>query len=172
MTVSSFPKTADEFKTFRDQTATTPQGGALVFAVALNVYGSDAKLGAQFLTLCLDMDRLTDGEEGVSGKQPSGLRDFKDRNGAKPHIARSMFAGTKPENGYELPAFPLQLTFQDRPETIKDTEAKVFIVTSGADTPKPLQLRKNDKGIWKANEWSSFQGNCRQPGEQKKIDSL
>lgn len=172
MNVNSFPKSVDEFKTFRDELAKTPQGGAAVFAVALNVFSSDQKLGTQFLTLCLDMDRLTDGKEGVSDKQPTSLRDFKDRNGAKPYIARTMFAGTKPENGYELPAFPLEIKFKDQPADIKETEAKVFIVTSGADAPKPLQLRKNDKGIWKANEWSSFQGNCRPPGEQKKIDTL
>jgi hypothetical protein len=37
-----------------------------------------------------------------------------------------------------------------------DTKAKVFVTSSGADTARPIHLLKNDKGFWKANNWSSL----------------
>lgn len=45
------------------------------------------------MTLAVDSDQLTNGDAGVSGKQPTAgiLRDFKDRNGAKPYVAKSAF---------------------------------------------------------------------------------
>ena len=171
--IKALPKTVDEFKALRDDLAKTPEGGVAVMIVAMTVYSDDAKLGTQFLTLALDSDKLSDGKEGVSGKQPSPglLRDFKDRNGAKPWVAKSAFQGTSPATGYVLPTGGLTIKFKEQDGDVKDTTAKIFVYTSGADAPKPMQIKKNDKGLWKATEWSSFQGNCRPP-ETKKSDDL
>jgi len=163
VTLDAMPRTVEEFKAMRDRLATTPFGGAAMFAVALNVYSEDPKAGIPLLTLALDASMLSDGNEGVSGKQPTHLRDFRDRNGQKPWVAKSMIQGTSPEGGYALPAFPLTLKFKEQPGDVKETDAKVFVYTTGADSPKPMRLKKNDKGLWKAAEWSSFQGNCRPP---------
>ena len=161
--LSALPRTVEEFKTMRDELAKTPFGGAAMFAVALNVFSEDPKAGVPLLTLAIDQKLLVDGSEGTAGKQPQGLRDFKDRNGQKPWVARSMFQGTSPANGYALPAFPLTLKFKVQPGDLKESEGKIFVHTTGADSPKPMRLRRNDKGLWKAVEWSSFQGNCRPP---------
>ena len=171
MEITFFPRTVDELKRLRDGIASTPAGGAATFAVALATYDEDPKLGMQFLTLVIDMDLLVDGPEGVGGKQPRGLREFRERNGAKPYIGRTMFQGTSPKDGYKLPPLPLRMEIEERPTGPGETRAKVFVRTTGADLPKPMQLARNDKGIWKAVEWSSFQGNCRPP-EVKKEDPL
>ncbi len=159
----ALPRTVEEFKALRDTVATTPFGGAAMFAAALAVFSEDPKAGVPLLTLAIDQKLLVDGGEGTGGKQPQGLRDFRDRNGQKPWVARSMFQGTSPENGYALPAGSLSLVFHAQPADVQEAEAKVFVHTTGADNPKPMRLRRNDKGIWKAVEWSSFQGNCRPP---------
>ncbi len=161
--LETLPRTVEAFVALRDELATTPFGGAALFAVALNVYSEDPRAGIPLLTLALDQACLSNGNEGVAGKQPSALRDFKDRNGQKPWIARSMVQGTSPAEGYRLPAFPLILKFREQEGDLEEREARVFVYTTGADSPKPMRLKKNDKGIWKACEWSSFQGNCRPP---------
>ncbi len=33
---------------------------------------------------------------------------------------------------------------------------KVFVACSGAELPRPVTLKKNDQGLWKASEWSSL----------------
>jgi hypothetical protein len=171
--IKAMPKTVDEFKALRDDLPKTPQGGVAAMIVAMTTYSDNAKLGTQFLTLAIDSDQLTNGQDGVSGKQPAAgvMRDFKDRNGAKPYVAKSAFQGTSPQTGYVLPSGPLTIKFKEQDGDVKEAFAKIFVYTSGADAPKPMQLKKNDKGIWKAHEWSSFQGNCRPP-EVKKVDDL
>jgi len=163
MEIHSLPSTVEEFRQWRDSVAGTPEGGAAAFAVALTVFAEDPVLGIQLLTMALDAGQLSSGTEGIGGRQPARLRDFKDRNGRNPHIARSMFQGTSPEAGYALPPFPLIIKFKDSPAAPAGDETKIFIYTTGAPSPKPLSLKRNDKGMWKATEWSSFQGNCRAP---------
>lgn len=170
--LTSIPRTVEAFKALRDSLATSPFGGAAMFAIALQVYSDDPKAGVPLLTLAIDQSLLTDGAEGVSGKQPAALRDFKDRNGQKPWIARSMFQGTSPADGYLLPALPLTLKFREQPGDVKPLDAKIFVYTTGADSPKPMRLKQNDKGLWKAFEWSSFQGNCRPPASKPDTDDL
>lgn len=171
MKIVSFPTDVEEFRKLRDEIARTPEGGAAAFAVALCVYGQDPTLGMQLLTVAIDQGELIDGTGGVGGRRPRAVREFQERNGRSPHVARSMFQGTTPENGYTLPPFPLEILFKIQAGDVQEAEARVFVITTGADSPKPMRLRKNDKGIWKAVEWSSFQGNCRPP-VVKRTDDL
>ncbi|MCC6806086.1 MAG: hypothetical protein IT381_01570 [Deltaproteobacteria bacterium] len=161
VTLESLPATEEEFIALRNKLATTPQGGAAMFALALNMYSDGHPQGAELLGLVVDMSKL-------SGKEPTAMKDFKDRNKAKPYIAYSMIQGTSPENGYTRPAMPWTVSIA-RVMPAKEDDVRVYVHTTGAESSKPLQLKKNDKGIWKAAEWSSFQGNCRAP-IAKKVD--
>jgi hypothetical protein len=49
-------------------------------------------------------------------------------------------------------------------ETVGDT-AKRFVHSSGADSPRPLTLRKNNRGLYKVTSWSSLQVGVRPPVE-------
>ena len=33
---------------------------------------------------------------------------------------------------------------------------KVFVASSGAASPRPVTLQRNNRGLWKAVEWSSL----------------
>jgi hypothetical protein len=161
--VPSVPASLEELKALRDTLATTPQGGAAIFALALNMYSDRIADGAEYLGLVIDQSK-------ISGREPSNMRDFKDRNLLKPYIAHSMIQGTSPASAYKLPALPWSIRVTSI-SFAKEDDVRVYIQTSGAPSPKPLQLKRNDKGIWKAVEWSSFQGNCVAPSE-KKTDEL
>lgn len=161
--LEDLPRTVEAFTALRNQLATTPFGGAAMFAIALEVYCQDPAAGIPLLTIAIDQSQLCEGVEGIAGKQPTGLRYFKTRNLPQPWIARSVFQGTSPEGSYALPPFPLTIKFREQVGDMREDDAKIFIYTTGADNPKPMRLKKNDKGLWKAVEWSSFQGNCRPP---------
>ena len=46
---------------------------------------------------------------------------------------------------------------------VQAERAKVFVWSSGADSPRPLTLIKNNRGLWKATNWSSLTVGIRPP---------
>lgn len=161
--IEALPRSVAAFQAMRDGLATTPAGGAAMFAIALHVFSEDEQAGIPLLTVAIDASQLVEGPLGAGGRQPRALRDFRERNGQKPWIARSMFQGTAPESGYALPPLPLRMELRAQPSDATPDDVKLFVVTTGAESPKPMRLKRNDKGLWKVLEWSSFQGNCRPP---------
>lgn len=161
--LSSLPRSTDEFLALRDQVAGSARGGAAMFVAALILYGQDEQLGRECLTIAVDQGQLSDGGQGYKGKQLSNrsLQGLKSSVGAKPYIARSYVEGATPDNGYALPKGPLTVRFSREDEA--DGQAKVFVYSSGADSPRPITLRVNDKGVWKAWEWSSLEVGVRPP---------
>jgi hypothetical protein len=167
VTVPALPTTVEEFLSLRNDLATTPQGGAAVYAAALCVYAGDPALGLQLLTIATDASELHDGTT-YKNKGLGGVREraLKDRIGAKPYVARSYFQGTSPENGYTLPSGPLSVNIrhQDRDPIGEDT-AKLFVHSTGADSPRPIHLKKNNRGLWKARNAGSLDVGIRKPVE-------
>lgn len=161
--LASLPRTTDEFLALRDQVAGSPRGGAAMFVAAMIIYTQDEQLGRECLTIAVDQGQLSDGGQGYKGKQLSNrsLQSLKTNLGGKPYVARSYVDGATPDNGYALPPGALTIRFQREDET--DGQAKVFVYSSGADTPRPITLRVNDKGVWKAWEWSSLEVGVRKP---------
>lgn len=159
----SLPRSAEEFMALRDQVAGTPRGGAAMFVAAMILYTQDKKLGQECLTIAVHQGQLSSGDDGYGGKQLSNaaLQHFKMTLDPKPYIARSYVEDATPDNGYALPSGPLTINFQREDEA--DGTAKVFVYSSGADTPRPITLKVNDKGAWKAWEWSSLEVGVRAP---------
>jgi hypothetical protein len=156
------------FLKVRDQLATTPEGGAAVYAVAQAVYVQDAEVGLQCLTIATARKWLTADPQGYKGFSLSRMEqsNLKMRIAAKPYLARSYFQGTSPENGYSLPAGDLTVAIRQQPiDPVKDEGTKLFVHSTGADSPRPIVLSKNNRGLWKAHNWSSLQVGCRPPVE-------
>ena len=171
--VPSIPKTVDEYVALRDSLATTPAGGAVMMAVALIVYSSDVPTGLQCLTVALDQHWLNDGKEGYKGKQPRGIyiQQWRERIGRFPHIPRSYVQGTTPQNGYALPpGGPYVFNIKEQVGDVELSTARIFIECTGADHPRPVRVKKNNRGIWKADEWSSLEVGIRAPVDPKKAD--
>ncbi|MCL7454749.1 MAG: hypothetical protein M8467_17060 [Anaerolineae bacterium] len=173
--VDRLPQDVEDFLTLRNQTASTPQGGAAMMVLALLLYTEDEELGRQCLTIAADRDRLQEGPYGYRNWQLR-TRDMQLINlqlKAMPYLPRSYIRGATPENGYRLPDPPYHFSFA--PNLYGGDPAtgvfKAFLHCSGASNPRPIMLRRNDKGLWKGCEWSSLIVGVREPAETV-IDDL
>ena len=172
--IGRLPQSIEEFVALRDRIAKTPQGGAAVMVVALLVYAEDQVLGEQALTVAVDRERLQEAADGYRGwqvrKRPLQMiqRQILD----SPHIPRSYFLGTSPESDYRLPESPLRIECQSGPysDDVDDRIYKVFVTSSGAPSARPVALHRNQRGVWKAYEWSSLLLGVRPPSVHEPDD--
>jgi hypothetical protein len=176
--IGTIPETLDAFVALRDRITGTPEGGAAVTVVAMLLYARDPddELGRQALTLALDRSRIKPSDTAMLGwrLRPIDVQRLEMRVAGRPWMLQSYVKGTSPEEGYRLPAPPLVMTvFPDRLTGNVESELrKVFIVSSGADSPRPVTLKQNTSGIWKAWEWSSLTVGVRPPVEAEVDDTL
>jgi hypothetical protein len=170
VTIDQLPQSVEAFLALQDQVARTPQGGAAMMIVALLLYTDDVALGHACLTLAVDQSRLSEGSHGHDGWQLRGTdrQLIRTQIGGQPHIPRSYLRGATPENGYRLPSPPYQLAFSANPYSgdAASGSYKVFVDCSGAASPRPVTVRRDGEGIWKAREWSSLLSGIRKPAPE------
>lgn len=173
--IKSIPKSVDEFIALRDEIAKTPEGGASMFVIALLIFSQDEALGLQCLVLAADMNRLVTGNtyKGYSlMKQDMDL--IYSQLGKQKYIPKTYFKGATPDNNYQIPSENLVLEFSSNQYSGDKSKGtfKVFVFGTGADSPRPITTKMNDKGIWKAAEWSSVIVGVKQQKADKKVDNL
>jgi hypothetical protein len=165
ITFASYPTTIEDFLALRDQHATTPEGGAACYALALLMYSDsslDQLVGLSAVIASTDLGHLsksTDTKKSYKGYAiGNGDMYLVSKIRDNPSTARSYFVGTSPEAQYALPAtLTVHADATSNPHNGNTAEqAKVFVTSSGADSARPIHLHKNDKGLWKANNWSSL----------------
>lgn len=88
----------------------------------------------------------------LRGPRPMNGMDKKfisDRLTGRMHIIRSFLRGTSPENNYE-PSAPYAVeVIEDRNSRLEKDYVKFFLRSSGADSPRPIKLRrKPSTGQW------------------------
>ena len=158
--IDSLPQSIDEFVALRDQIARTPEGGAAMMVVALLLYAGDEDIGQQCLTAAVDRERLEESAAGYKGwrLRPAELRRIRSQVKAKAYVLKSYVQGATPANRYRVPAPPYVLESSSNPYSGDPASGmyKVFISSSGASSPRPVTVRKNNRGLWKAYEWSSI----------------
>jgi hypothetical protein len=168
VTIEQLPTTLEAFIAQRDGLATTPEGGAAIMVVALWLYAEEEALGRPCLTLAVDSALLQAGAGGYQGRElrPRGLTLIRTQLRERKHVPRSYIKGATPANGYALPPAPYTIEASRNPYSgNEDTgQVKVFVTCSGADSPRPVTLRRDDHGVWKAYEWSSLLSGVRPPG--------
>lgn len=86
------------------------------------------------------------GPEGLSQREVQFIRE---RLRGKEYLPSSYFAGTSPANNYE-PTQPYTVTVSANPYSYQEQGyAKLYLQSSGADSPRPVQLRhKPSTGEW------------------------
>jgi hypothetical protein len=138
-----------------------------MMVVALLVYTEDELVGRQCLTVAVDRKRLQEGAKGYKGWQlhARDLQMIRLQLGGRSYLPRSYVEGAVPENGYALPEPPYRFRFVPNPRGGRGEAGahKVFIVSSGADSARPVTLHLNRRGTWKAYEWSSLIVGVRPP---------
>jgi hypothetical protein len=168
--VDRLPESIEDFVALRDAVAKTPQGGAAMMVVALLAFAEDEALGQQCLTVAVDRGRLQEGPDGYKGWQlrKSDMRRIGEQVARQSYLPKAYIKGATPENGYTLPAPPYIIEFSDNPYSGDPASGtyRVFVACSGAASPRPTTLKRNDKGIWKVFEWSSLVVGVQAPAAQ------
>jgi len=156
ITADQLPTTIDAFVDFRNEVAKTPEGGAAVFALAILMYTKDQEVGKQALTVAIDKSHLSQGDTYKGYSPPSSINYHLKRLLQRPYIARTYVKGTDAKQGYKLPS-KLKFESSRNPYSKQSNgDIKVYIQCSGADSPRPITLRKNNRGLWKAVNYNSL----------------
>ncbi len=153
----ALPKSPEEFTEWRTKTALTPEGGAMVFLVAMHLYVSNERLGMQCLTIALDRTQLSKSSDGYQGFRPNRSQEYLiGRLRTQKHLPLAYVVGTKPADGYRA-SLPFRFRFsRNRYSVQSNRDIKVFVETAGGVRPRPVTLRRNERGHWKVVEASSL----------------
>ena len=172
--IGQLPQSIEEFVALRDRIADTPQGGAVIMIIALLLYAEDQMLGEQALTVAVDRERLQEAGDGYRGwqMQRRPLRMIRRQILDSSYIPCSYFLGTSLESGYRLPEPPLHVECRSGPYSgdVDERTYKVFVTSSGAPSARPVTLHRNQRGFWKAYEWSSLLLGVRPPSVHEPDD--
>ena len=158
VTIDRIAKTTEEFTAFRAGVAATPEGGAAVFILAMMNYVGSETFGTQCFTIALDRTQLVRSSTGdYKGFRPArSFEYFSRRLATHPYLPFAYVLGTTPATGYRAtPPYHLSFT-RNRYSVQRNGDIKVFVKTSGGVRPRPITMRKNDRGLWKVVEASSL----------------
>jgi hypothetical protein len=168
VTLSALPDSLDRFITGHAELATTPEGGAAALIAALLIYPDAPALGESCLAATVDAARLA---AGLSGHEPRPLATralslIRRQLVQNPYLGASYVRGTAPEDGYALPEPPWEIVCRANPYSGDRVKGpyKLFVGCSGAASPRPVSLRRDDAGLWRPFEWSSLLVGVRAPG--------
>ena len=172
--IDALPASVEDFTNLRNTLARTPKGGYAMFVIAMMTYVKNKNLGTQFFTLIMDMDKLARNPGNplnVQGYVPNGNTMYLVRQlDTRLYLPGIYLVGTSVDNGYAV-SFPASIEFRQATIRGEDTVSLYALTTSG-NMARPITLRKNSNGLWKASEFSSmFVGASRIPRTQR-VDNL
>lgn len=157
VTINSLPTSVDEFIKLRDQFAVTPEGGAAIFLLAFKLFSENKTLGEQCLIIAVDRDHLQEGNTYKGFQMMRGDISLMTSQLSKNSlIPNSYIKGSNPENNYAV-KLPFVYNFSTNPYSGSEEsgQLKLFVECSGADSARPLHVKRNNRGLWKTNNWSS-----------------
>ncbi len=140
---TALPADLTELKALPEATLDSPYKTAALAVAALCRFEQDESAVHEMLN-------YLKGPEPLSNLEKQFLRD---RLRGKGYKSFSFFAGATPENGY-VPAQPYQITVSSNPYSFEtENWATVYVQSGGADSPRPIKLRKKPSaGQWFLNE--------------------
>ena len=155
ITVSSVPTTSEEFSALPQNDLSKPENTCVMFLLALALYLKDSDAGVAALNT-------------LRGPRPLSNYDIqflRDRLRGKSYLPLAYFDGAIPANNY-VPSNPLTLEViaDSRPQDIEEGYLRLFLKTTGADSPRPIKLRQKGDS-WYLWEYSSILSGIRIPSE-------
>ncbi len=163
VSINDIPANLDEFIALRNEIATTPEGGAVVFILAMILYNQDEDLGLAAFTIAIDLGQLDEGNVYKGFKPRSSWYYLFGQLAYAEYLGRVYINGTDYSDAYSLPDKPYEFIFTSIRET-GENSMKVFVQTTSGNMPRPISLVQNNRGLWKAWEASSlFVGVSRTP---------
>ncbi len=153
---AALPQSLPELQALPEANLDSPYKTAALALAALCRFEEDE-------TAVHEMLNYLKGPEPLSNLEKQFLRD---RLRGKGYKSYSFFAGATPENGY-APASPYMITVSSNPYSFQtENWATVYVQSGGADSPRPVKLRKKPStGQWFLNEIQCL-SDIRVPKEQ------
>ncbi len=151
------PPTLQDFQHLQ-KGATTPERGVTMLILAMLVFEDYPAEAEKMVIEAITDDNLLIAADGTKSLMPYMKDHLYKRLKLDPNIARSYVEGATPQNGYALPQ-GAGYTFRfsrNRLSQVSDTEVRVFVATSGQGTPRPVFMKLQSDGVWKAEEASSL----------------
>ena len=150
--MNKIPLSLESFSEMLQGMNSEPEAAAAACVLALGIMTDDESSGIEALKLV--NPKVSHSMLQLAGRQ---LR-------SKPYLMRSYFLGTTPANDYFLPEkLEIEITSNKYSGTREDGKMRLFLNCSGADSPRPITLVKQNDGIWVAHEWSSLIMGIRPP---------
>ena len=153
VTIQKLPTTAAEFASMPQMDLTKPENTCAMLLVALQLYTKDKNAGVEAVNLL----------RGPRPLSPYDIQFLRDRLCDKLYLPLAYFDGATPQNNY-TPSQPLtlQILSDPRPQDVEDGYLRVFLKTAGADSPRPIKLRRKGEN-WYLWEYSSILSGIRIP---------
>ena len=138
-TFSTLPESAEQLRALPEAAMDTPFQTAALTVCALCAFAADQAVGTELLNVLR-------GPRPLSGQDISFIKDrFR---GGRTYIPFSYFAGATPDNNY-TPSQPYTVTVtSDAHSYDEQGYARLYIASGGADSPRPIKLRKKADGQW------------------------
>ena len=153
VTIQKLPTTAAEFASMPQMDLTKPENTCAMLLVALQLYTKDKNAGVEAVNLL----------RGPRPLSPYDIQFLRDRLCDKLYLPLAYFDGATPQNNY-TPSQPLtlQILSDPRPQDMEEGYLRVFLKTAGADSPRPVKLRRKGEN-WYLWEYSSILSGIRIP---------
>ncbi|NLA27806.1 MAG: hypothetical protein GX878_10480 [Firmicutes bacterium] len=149
----AMPASLQEFYSLPQMDLTLPENTCAIFLCALNLYVQDRDVGVQAIN-------ILKGPVDLNVQEINWLRD---RLMDKPYLPLAYFEGARPENSY-VPVLPytLQLYPDPRPQDCEAGYMRLYLKTTGADSPRAIKLRQKERN-WYLWEYPSILTGIRTP---------
>ncbi len=137
---SSLPESLAEMQNLSEASLDTPFKTAALTVLALCAYAADKNIG-------LEMLNWLRGPRPLNGQDISFLNDrFR---GGKEYLPFTYFVGASPDNNY-TPSQPYTIVIESNHVSNEEQGyMKLFIPCGGADSPRPIKLRRRGSdGKW------------------------
>lgn len=155
VTLTKLPESLQEFKEIAAMGLAAPENVCALFLCALNLYCADKDSGIEAMNII----------KGPKPMTPYDVQFLRDRLRGKEYLPRAYFNGASPKNNYTPTEYVLEVLPDQRPQDIEEGYIRVFLKTEGADSPRPMKLRKKGEN-WFLWEYSSILSGIRIPEEQ------
>jgi len=142
ITFADIPTSAEAIRALPIGNLQSPYATAALCICALNVFVTNQEAGVEMMNYL----------KGPDAMSPMDISFIRDRfQGDKTYKVRSYFNGATPDNNY-MPASPYTVTVTENAhsrDNYADGYLVVFLKSGGADSPRPLTLRrKPSTGEW------------------------
>ncbi len=160
--LNKLPFSFARFSQVLEYTGGHPAGAAANFLMALKIYQQYKGEGIKALVSSISEESLlsSSGTESYNGLtlQTGDFSIIKSSLGNYPALTTAYVRGATPENSYapQGPPYYYDFKFDNNNTDISKGMARIYVLTKGADSNRPITIIWDGDGKWRAKYWSSL----------------